>query len=122
MKCFAHQHSDAVGLCKNCQKGICSACAIDTGDGVACSDSCAALVKQVSSLLRSSAAAIRINRGGGAYVMPAFLVVLGLIFVAEPLITGRMARTGSFTLVAGSTFALFGVLLGVIQHVWRKRS
>jgi len=44
MKCFTHPETDAVGMCKNCYKGLCSACAADVGDGLACRDMCEASV------------------------------------------------------------------------------
>lgn len=31
MKCFTHTQADAVGLCPQCQRGICSVCAHDVG-------------------------------------------------------------------------------------------
>lgn len=36
MKCFYHQESDAIGICKKCQKGLCSECATDLEHGIAC--------------------------------------------------------------------------------------
>lgn len=36
MKCFYHQELDAIGICKKCQKGLCSECATDLEHGIAC--------------------------------------------------------------------------------------
>ncbi len=36
MVCFYHPDRPAVGLCKYCQRGLCSACAAPTGDSLAC--------------------------------------------------------------------------------------
>lgn len=40
MKCFYHQDRDAVGVCKSCERGVCSECAVDLGKGLACKDRC----------------------------------------------------------------------------------
>ncbi|MBU4189689.1 MAG: hypothetical protein KJ886_01655 [Candidatus Thermoplasmatota archaeon] len=31
MKCFYNPTRDAVGVCKNCGKGLCAECAVDVG-------------------------------------------------------------------------------------------
>lgn len=36
MKCFVHQDRDAVGICKNCQKGLCIECAVEVENGISC--------------------------------------------------------------------------------------
>jgi hypothetical protein len=40
MKCFYHHDQDAVGECKSCGKGLCPACAVDLGKGLACRQRC----------------------------------------------------------------------------------
>ena len=36
MNCFYHPDRPAVGLCKHCQRGLCSDCAALVGDSLAC--------------------------------------------------------------------------------------
>ena len=38
MNCFYHPDKPAVGLCKHCQRGLCSDCATVIGDVLACKD------------------------------------------------------------------------------------
>ena len=45
MKCFLHNQCDAVGICQNCGKGLCTECVIDLGSGLACIDTCHNAVK-----------------------------------------------------------------------------
>jgi hypothetical protein len=40
MKCFRHPDLDALGICKQCGKGLCGLCVADTGSGLACKNSC----------------------------------------------------------------------------------
>lgn len=120
MKCYTHPGDDAVALCRSCGKGLCPACAKQTAYGMACEGPCSAELETLGAIMRSGTEAHRINRGGAAYFQPVFLVALGLLFLAEPLLSGRPPRT--FPVVMGSAFALFGVVLGLIQFVWRRRS
>jgi hypothetical protein len=52
MKCFYHPGAEAVGLCKHCQRGLCSACASERDGGLACRDPHESQVDQVSALIR----------------------------------------------------------------------
>ena len=36
MNCFYHPQVPAVGICKYCQKGLCTECAVDLGHGIGC--------------------------------------------------------------------------------------
>ena len=35
MKCFYHQEKDAVGICKNCNRGLCNECLTEYDKGLA---------------------------------------------------------------------------------------
>jgi hypothetical protein len=50
MNCFRHQNSSAVGLCKTCFKAVCSECAADVGNGLACKNSCEEKVLQLNAM------------------------------------------------------------------------
>ncbi len=52
MKCFYHPAYDAVGLCKNCGKGLCPSCAVDLQGGLACKDQCEPAVEELIVMLR----------------------------------------------------------------------
>ncbi|HUM04865.1 MAG TPA: hypothetical protein VLT90_05350 [Terriglobales bacterium] len=54
MKCFNHPDVEAVGTCKQCSKGLCSACAKDTGAGLVCSSACEEDLKIVRAMLERS--------------------------------------------------------------------
>jgi len=38
MRCFKHPHSEAVGICSSCNKGVCSKCAVEEDGKVYCRD------------------------------------------------------------------------------------
>ncbi len=51
MKCFYHNSIDAVGICKNCNRGVCSECAADLKNGIACKNRCESEVQAVNELI-----------------------------------------------------------------------
>ena len=57
MKCFYHNDKDAVGICKSCNKGLCPDCAVDTGNGLACKETCESKVKAINELIEKNIAA-----------------------------------------------------------------
>jgi hypothetical protein len=52
MKCFYHPDSEALGLCKHCQRGLCVGCASEREGGLACLNRHESQVDQVSALIR----------------------------------------------------------------------
>ncbi len=54
MNCFNHKDKPAIGICKSCQKAVCSECAIDTGRGVACCTECEIEVDVINQILDKS--------------------------------------------------------------------
>jgi hypothetical protein len=51
VNCFYHPTTIAVGTCKSCNKGLCPACAVDLGKGLACKGHCEEDVKAVIQLI-----------------------------------------------------------------------
>jgi hypothetical protein len=45
MQCFRHEARAAVALCRHCGKATCPDCSNDTGQGIACSQNCAAEIQ-----------------------------------------------------------------------------
>jgi hypothetical protein len=54
MNCFFHQERSAVGICKNCQRGLCPACAAEVADGLACKGKCESRVLLLGRLVESN--------------------------------------------------------------------
>ena len=117
MKCYYHHDADAVGLCKACSKGICPQCATDVGGGLACTAGCIEEVKGINALIRSNAGATRVNRRA-MYAWPVFMLILGALFMAAPLLSGKPFQW--FPVLSGGVFALFGLILGGYQRAWQK--
>lgn len=80
MKCFNHEGVDAVAICKNCNKALCHACAVDVGNGVSCAGPCEQEVIALNELIRRNRTAAQ--RTSYAYRRNAVVCVLvAMIFV-----------------------------------------
>jgi len=90
VKCFYHREADAVGTCKACNKGLCAACAVDVGGGLACRDRCEEQVRNITQLIERN-----------IQLSPASQAMLG----KQP---GVYLSSGAFQLVAGSVFTFLG--------------
>ena len=51
MKCFNHPQVDAIGICKNCNKGLCRDCLTELENGIACTSTCVEELKQINNLI-----------------------------------------------------------------------
>ena len=123
MKCFNHRDDEAVGICKQCSKGVCPGCATLVGGSVACATSCVDAVARIDALIRSNAAASEINQSrGGRYFQAVFLVALGLMFSVSPFFIGSTGRRLVVTVALGAAFLVFGTVLGLYQRAWAKRA
>jgi hypothetical protein len=90
MNCFNHQEQAAVGTCKHCCKGLCSACSTDLGFGLACKDVHEQQVTAVSSMVER-AVNVQPRSLIGRYASPIFLASFGVLFGGYELLFARKA-------------------------------
>lgn len=83
MKCYNHHESDAVGVCKNCNKGLCLNCAVDVGDGLACKNSCEQAVLDVNKIIQASKSVIK-KSSGYYYKLAIIDALFALFFIGYP--------------------------------------
>jgi hypothetical protein len=88
MRCYYHNEIEAVGICNAYNKGICSECAEDTGNGLACKDTCIDEVKAVNEIIEKKNAYITSVKNPpqsllgsfSIFYLPYFLLDMGCIF------------------------------------------
>jgi len=89
VKCFYHSNTDAVGVCKYCQKGICINCIADLDGGIACKGKCESQVLLLSALIKRNAATYErsnaINKKGAQLFlgMGIFFLIFGFIEICS---------------------------------------
>jgi hypothetical protein len=99
VKCFHHPSDDAVGLCKACGKGVCRACAVDLGEGLACANSTPAVYK-TQSTVGFLAGATFLTIGAATLMTPISWVAPVFLLMSAPMLyQGVRARRLYQTLV-----------------------
>ncbi|MBI5643854.1 MAG: hypothetical protein HY954_10320 [Deltaproteobacteria bacterium] len=79
MNCYQHRDSPAVGICKNCNKGLCHECAEDAGNGLACKGLCVDEVRQINTVIERNK---RIYGIGTKSVLPPTALLIYFFFAA----------------------------------------
>ena len=81
MICYYHPDKPAVGLCKYCQRGLCSACAAPAGDSLACQGLHEESVRGMEALMQKNI--LQSKRVGSDYTRNTiFYGIVGGLFTA----------------------------------------
>ncbi len=103
MKCFQHPQVDAVAICKNCHKGLCTDCAADLGNGVACKGRCEAEVAALSDLQQRNKTAF--EKAAGHFMRAGIMTgLIGLFLSASGVVWWNQG--GWFSFLFGAVFLL----------------
>jgi len=97
MVCYYHPDVPAIGLCKSCMRGLCSECAVELPQALACPGRCEEDVRQLHMLIQFNLAYQQTQRkllGGQRLpmmVVGTFIALMGVLFAwigfaAEPSI------------------------------------
>ncbi len=125
MKCYYHHDRDAVALCYWCNRGLCTGCAAEVGDRLACRGRCEAEVERAVRVGRASTLMVEgseraqcLNRLAG-FGLTAFVLVVGLIISVWGY--SRLSESPA-VLLLGGVLVLFGLVLGVVSSRWPGRA
>ena len=105
MKCFYHRTDDAVAICKSCSRALCSGCAAEVEDGIACRGRCEERAALLSRLV-SRSGKLTPMAGTPYLVLGLFLLTLGLL----SLLRGATLEEGrvNFVSVSGGVESVVG--------------
>jgi len=109
MKCFNHPDKDALGICKNCNKGLCRECLTEVINGIACTSTCIDEVKQIDSLINRNKLSYRTASGAllkNAYIYGGMGLVLILFGFTTEGLTGFLSIMGAIFIIG----AIFSVI------------
>jgi len=118
MKCFTHRAQDAIGVCRACQKGLCSECVVDHGYALSCRGDCeqeVGFARKQNIAARKLVLAQKHNR----YLAPGFFAIAGLVFIATDAWEGSFS---AFRSGLGVLFILFGVAIVVANRKWTRET
>lgn len=113
MNCYRHPNVQAVGICKNCQKGLCVECAADVGNGLACRNQCEAAVLEINDIFQRTRN--QYYRLGGMYMRNVWITSflgLALCLVGVLLMVASPRNwLAALPLVVISIFTFVGALI-----------
>jgi hypothetical protein len=108
MKCYYHHASDAVALCKSCNRALCPECSADVHPGTACKHRCEKDVADLNTVIERGKTVYA--KTGSAYKRNAVsMLIIGLIFLGFGLlpIVVNNDYGASFMAVIGGIFLLW---------------
>lgn len=107
MNCFTHQAAPAVGICRACGKGVCAACAADTGAGLACPGACEDRVLLLGRIVDSNAGMVR-AADRQVWSSGMLGVVMGVLFLALAVWVHKQAHVVTTAMLGGMGLVLLG--------------
>lgn len=118
MKCFVHQATDAVGVCRACGRGLCAECAVDLPVGLTCAGKCEKVVEDRAA--RESGTAVTPADRTARIVAACLLLAVGLSMAG--MCVGAFRGLDPFFLFAGLVavvFTFFGIIFLILWTVQR---
>ena len=116
MKCYNHNEIDAVGICKNCNKGLCTSCNTELTNGIACTSTCIEEVNQINLLIQKSK--VSHKTAIGVYMRSAYVTfTFGIIFLFYGIFT---ETASSFLLSLGIIFIIASIFSFVSAKKYKK--
>jgi len=111
MNCFHHQNRVAVATCKSCGKGLCSDCAAEVPNGIACKNRCEERVRWLNEMVDQSA---RIRAVANKQVLRSGMFV-GLIGALVLIFASLIYAENEFAAYCLGGFGVFFLIYGFSQ-------
>ena len=104
MKCFNHDTSDAVAICKNCGKALCHLCTAEVGSVIACAKNCEQAVGALNDLIRRNRSASQktssaYNKNAVVFALLSFVLMYLAVDAYQTQRTPVLVLTGGTAIV-----------------------
>lgn len=114
MNCYYHPDQPAVGLCKQCQRGLCIACAADVDGSLACKDRHEEQVHALDALAARNL--LQAGRVGSVYRRNAvFYSLVGILFAGFGYYQLRYAGLQALFLLFIGLFLLYAAIANFLE-------
>ncbi len=108
MKCYYHHETEAVAICKSCNRALCENCAADIHPGTACINRCEKDVKALNVIIERNKSVYQ--KTGKAHKRNAIAMLMsGLVFLLIGVIP---------IIISGNYSSSFIAILGLIFLLW----
>lgn len=110
MKCYHTPEHDAVGICKNCNKGLCINCLTEVNNSIACTSTCIEEVIELDKLINRNKTSYKST--SDAYKKNAYIYgSLGIAFIIFGL---KFEGSIGFFSITGAIF-IIGAIFNLIS-------
>jgi hypothetical protein len=114
MNCYYHPNQPAVGICKHCQRGLCTDCIAVVDDNLACKDRHEEQVRDVNKMLERNS--LQAKRIGSNYRRNAvFYFLSGALFTGFGLYQYRFAGLQALFLIFIGLFLLYAAIANFLE-------
>lgn len=114
MNCYYHPNQPAVGICKHCQRGLCTDCAADVEGVLACKDRHEEQVRDLEIL--SARNLLQAKRVGSVYRRSAiFYFLSGALFAGFGYYQLAFAGLQALFLMSIGLFLLYAALMNFLE-------
>lgn len=114
MNCYYHPIQPAVGLCKHCQRGICTECIAEVDDSLACKDRHEEQVRALNTLTARNL--LQSERIGSVYRRNAiFYFLVGFLFAGFGILQVRWLGWQGIFLLAIGLFLLYAAVANFFE-------
>ena len=114
MNCFYHPDRAAIGLCKHCQRGLCTECAAVVEDVLACRDRHEDQVRLLEGLAARNL--FQSKRAGSAYTRNAvFYGLVGLLFAGFGTMQLRFLGWQAVFFILTGAFLLYASIANFLE-------
>lgn len=93
----------AIAICKNCSRGLCTLCAVEVGNGIACREKCENDVKMLNTMIDRGKTSHERARSSHS-ITAIFLAALGLVFLGFGISSFRASTL--FAYMIGTAFVM----------------
>ncbi len=114
MVCYYHPDKPAVGICKHCQRGLCSDCAAIVDDSLACKDRHEEQVRGL--ILLAERGILQAKRVGSGYMRNAiFYFLVGVLFMGFGLLQYRFLGLQAVFFMLVGIFLVYAAAANYIE-------
>jgi len=118
MKCFNHPEKDAVGICKNCNKGLCKECAVEVDNGISCKGKCEEELIFLNQLMLRNKGVLK-KTSQSLYTSSFIYFAMGLTFSGFGFYT-EIPPLKPFFFIVGGVMVMAGVLTALSGRKFKK--
>jgi hypothetical protein len=113
MNCFYHSETPAIGICKNCYRGLCVSCIAEVDNGIACKSRCEDAALIISDLMERNrkmyqkSASVYVGIGWLMVIIGCSAIVISILQALSGQTTSALVNLVFATFFIGFAYVMF---------------